>query len=109
LLAAHSQGAVIAVAALDGAENLPNGLVTYGSPLGILYNRIFPSVGVDDLCLRVQSQLPDRWVNLWRDTDPLGGLPVPGVTDNRRVDTDTGHSRYELTIDFDQARREVAG
>ena len=109
LLAAHSQGSVIAVAALDGAENLPNGLVTYGSPLGILYARLFPSVGVGELCGRVGARMGARWVNLWRGTDPLGGLPVPGVADNRRVDTDTGHSRYELTIDFDQARRDVAG
>ncbi|MFQ5523191.1 MAG: hypothetical protein ACE5F5_06390 [Acidimicrobiia bacterium] len=108
VVTAHSQGSVIVAAALAKGAHLPEGLVTYGSPLGILYARVFPSAGVDGLCSKVSERMDGRWVNLWRDTDPLGGLAVPGVVNNRRVDTDTGHSRYELTIDFDQARRDVS-
>lgn len=110
LLAAHSQGSVIAavVVGRETGYRLPKGLVTYGSPLAALYEPLFPSVGVVELCGQVASRMNGRWVNLWRDTDPIGGVPMSWGATNTAVTTDTGHSRYELTEEFFSARLDVA-
>jgi hypothetical protein len=111
VLAAHSQGSVISTVTLATQRcKTPTGLVTYGSPLGILYAKLFPDVGVDGLIEGVESAWPGRhWVNLWRNTDPLGGEPLPGMEGNRLVCSGTGHSQYELTFEFDSARTEAVG
>jgi hypothetical protein len=110
ILTAHSQGSVISTVTLATQEcTQPAGLVTYGSPLGILYAELFPDVGVERLVEQVESDwTSSHWVNLWRNTDPLGGAPLPGMAGNRLVCSGTGHSRYELTFEFDSARREAA-
>ena len=73
VVAAHSQGSVIAVAALlqerSGAGNDDIGLVTFGCPLTKLYGWAFPSYfGLDRLCPRVW-----RWHNFYYQTDYIGG------------------------------------
>ncbi|MEU0548965.1 hypothetical protein [Micromonospora sp. NPDC005979] len=76
LLCGHSHGsALLALAVL----RLPPGarrrvaLLTHGSPLDRLYARLFPAY-LDDRTLRqVGERVGWRWVNLWRDTDPVGG------------------------------------
>ncbi len=109
LLAAHSQGSVIATVALSKVigTDLPVGYLSYGSPLGILYSELFPSVDVEGLIYEVDSKWGRRkhWVNLWRNTDPLGGEKLSGMTNNRLVVTGTGHSQYELTPEFWKARK----
>ncbi|WP_090478527.1 hypothetical protein [Nakamurella panacisegetis] len=88
LLAAHSQGSLLAVAALaelrwatgskdpdDGIRPGEIGLLTFGSQLQFAYARGFPRyVNVDLLrelvALRAQEF---RWLNLMRETDPVGG------------------------------------
>jgi hypothetical protein len=107
ILAAHSQGSVISCVALaqPGAP-LPRAFVTYGSPLGILYDQLFPYAGVRALIAFVDARWgpTSHWVNLWRNTDPLGGDPLPGMNGNKEVALGIGHSQYELENDYNDAR-----
>ena len=98
LLAAHSQGSVLAAAALlQPAARAPGdqvALVTFGSPLGKLYRWGFPAWVGDDVLATLAG--PDTtWVNVHYSTDYIGG-PVfrsatPGI-DRRLPDPRT--SRY---------------
>jgi hypothetical protein len=110
VLTAHSQGSVIGCVTLAQREcPLPNALVTYGSPLGLLYAPLFPFIGVQELIEEVSNRMGEgaHWINLWRDTDPLGGAELPGMTRNRRVAEGVGHSQYELTEAFIKAREDA--
>jgi hypothetical protein len=107
ILTAHSQGSVIACVALSQpGATLPGALVTYGSPLGILYDKLFPFAGVRGLTSHVDGLWGpvSHWVNLWRNSDPLGGAPVPCISRNKMVKKGAGHSHYELTDEFLEAR-----
>ncbi|MUL43302.1 hypothetical protein FZ103_19380 [Streptomonospora sp. PA3] len=71
----HSQGSVLAAAALWQAPPRCRDrvvLITHGSPLSRLYARYFPAyfgpLALGDLRTRAV-----RWRNLWRATDPIGG------------------------------------
>jgi pimeloyl-ACP methyl ester carboxylesterase len=111
VVAAHSQGSLIAAVAIHGAGDAGEvkGLITYGSQLGILYPRMFPGAGIDDLVDSVAGRV-SMWVNLWRDTDPIGGHYVDRAeVDNRPVGTASGHSGYETTPEYLTARRNVVG
>jgi hypothetical protein len=105
VLTAHSQGAVIALIsiALIGKATRVNelqfkldrpaaldklGLLTYGCPIGHLYNSYFPSAGFIPLSAAVAEALDvdvdgpplqRRWSNLHRPTDPIGGPLLPSV------------------------------
>ena len=76
LVAAHSQGTVLAAAALlqqpARAPGSTVGLVTFGSPLGKLYRWGFPS-WVDDDVLAGLAGPDTAWVNLHYATDYIGG------------------------------------
>lgn len=78
---------------------------------------MFPAVGVDDLCGLVDQKLRDflsdaddanpqsHWLNLCRaETDYIGSDPTP-LCENWLVETGTGHSSYELTPEFCEARK----
>ncbi|GAA3668552.1 hypothetical protein GCM10022224_035950 [Nonomuraea antimicrobica] len=86
LVTAHSQGTILAVAALAQPRSRPVGdrvaLVTFGSPLRTLYAWGFPAY-FDDALFRRLAYGPGtkvaRWRNFWCDTDYIGGpVGVPG-------------------------------
>lgn len=105
LFEAHSQGSVIAALAINRLDRVGElTMLTYGSPLGLLYPQMFPSAGIERLVAEVEAKLGGRWINLWRDTDPLGGMPVGLAEGDIRVRDGTGHSGYEQTADFVEAR-----
>ncbi|HET8682466.1 MAG TPA: hypothetical protein VFM54_11410, partial [Micromonosporaceae bacterium] len=123
VLSGHSQGSVLVAATalqLPSQERGRTALVTYGSPLARLYARFFPAFVDAGVLARVgdtvtgPGQQP-RWVNLWRDTDPIGGpVHVVGVDQRLRDPAgfdippcDTvhpavaGHSSYQDNEEFD--------
>jgi hypothetical protein len=75
IIAAHSQGTIIAVAALLQAQTSDHvALLTFGCPLRRLYARNFPAYfGYGVLSALRDSQRP-RWINLWARSDPIGSF-----------------------------------
>ncbi|MGW1448046.1 hypothetical protein ACWCO3_07095 [Micromonospora sp. NPDC002411] len=138
LLAGHSHGSVLLAATV---LQLPTritdrvALLTYGSPLGRLYSRLFPAYTDDPALREIGERVGWRWLNLWRDTDPIGGwifashrpgraekLTGPAATvDRRLVDpadvvpapSDSvpppilGHWPCESQDDFTEAERDL--
>lgn len=88
LLSAHSQGTVIAYAALRGCENhvvKEVAMVTYGSPLWQLYGRFFPAYFDKDDFIELRSQLypsaqTNSWRNFFRRTDYIGKRVFEGTS-----------------------------
>lgn len=90
LVSPHSQGAIIAAAAILGITHPSDrlALLTYGCPFSHLYAQGFPSVFnkacLGALCEKLAGS-PDeelRWRNLYRSTDPIGGkinMDPPGT------------------------------
>lgn len=77
VLAAHSQGSIIAAAAVlqcgSGPELPRVGLITFGSPLRRLYARAFPAYFGLAALDTVRDALKRRWINIWALSDPIGG------------------------------------
>lgn len=86
VLTAHSQGAMLAVAAVLQAHRLPPNrrvvLVTFGSPVCKLYGWAFPAyVTADMLTVLAPSAGPglvDDWRNFYYPTDPIAGPVMLG-------------------------------
>ncbi len=92
VVTAHSQGAIIATAALAGLRGSARKriyLVTHGNPGGRLYRRFFPGYFGGGLMRwlrdRLGSEQVDGWLNLHRLTDPIGDVIFTGP------DEDIGH------------------
>lgn len=82
LLSVHSQGSILAFAALAPlpAERLGNvALVTYGSPIRTIYATFFPAYFGAEEVEALRAKLPSPgddllgWRNFYRRTDPIGG------------------------------------
>ncbi|HEX4817877.1 MAG TPA: hypothetical protein VFV66_34475, partial [Nonomuraea sp.] len=102
LVAAHSQGSVLAAAALAQPRSRPAGdrvaLVTFGSPLRTLYAWGFPAYFNDTLFEQL-AHGPGigvwRWRNFHYDTDYIGGaVRVSGAIDVPLPDPPTCHFLY---------------
>ena len=104
VVSAHSQGSIVAAAALDSLRGTDFRLLTHGSPLATLYMRFFPVSFPADTPARIAVR---PWINLWRPTDPIGGA-VRGADDRRIEDTHLRvHGGYWLH-DEAEYRRAVA-
>lgn len=127
VLAAHSQGTVIAAAALlQHNGDTGAALMTFGSPLRRLYARNFPAYfGTGALPRLCERQRP-RWINLWALTDPIGSwvndagtrslADAPADVDHRVLDVESlaprpdgtyapicGHSGFWLRPEYRSA------
>ncbi|MEU8438208.1 hypothetical protein AB0F18_36025, partial [Streptomyces sp. NPDC029216] len=97
VISGHSQGSVLAAAAV---WQLPPGtrrrvaLLTYGSPLARLYGRWFPAYFGPGPLASLHRDL-DRWRNLWRATDPIGG-PVAAAVDRGPLPDPVAYGRDPL-------------
>jgi hypothetical protein len=100
VLSAHSQGSLIAFATLlwlSEEERSRVALVTYGSQLQVAFPRAFPAYVDYRLVRLVRARLRNRWINLYRETDPIAGpvlswqrsavLAGPGAPTSHRVGT----------------------
>ncbi|MEH1164312.1 hypothetical protein V6V47_02865 [Micromonospora sp. CPCC 205539] len=95
LLTGHSHGSVLLAATvlqLPPQVSSRVALLTYGSPLRRLYGRLFPAYVDDEVLHQIGVRVGWRWVNLWRDTDPIGGWifaahrPAAPATDAEAAD-----------------------
>lgn len=79
LISAHSQGAIIAFAALAALppdDTRCSALLSYGNPLRTLYARVFPAYFGEPMQQRLLGKLAaggGQWINLYRLTDAIGG------------------------------------
>ncbi|GAA4859993.1 hypothetical protein GCM10023403_25420 [Pseudonocardia benzenivorans] len=103
VVAAHSQGSVIAGTALLAANpRTPVALLTFGSPWHHLYGEFFPGYFDTGATAALVDTLDRRWRNLYRDTDPIGG-PVhdPAVDASALADPHLRiHSDYWLEPEY---------
>ncbi|MFJ4923794.1 hypothetical protein [Streptomyces sp. NPDC088725] len=91
VLSGHSQGSVLAAAAVWQLRDTTRhrvALLTYGSPLERLYGRWFPAYFGAGQLSGLNREL-HCWRNLWRATDPIGG-PVRVSADDERPGVDRG-------------------
>ena len=100
VFAVHSQGTIIAAAALlhgNGEARERVALLTFGSPLRRLYARNFPAYFGPEAIRRLRERQPSAWINLWAHSDPIGGLVVDAQ--NRGPQATLEHVDYRLLED----------
>ncbi len=116
VVAAHSQGSLIAVAALlwlTPQERARVGLVTFGSQLRQQLVRAFPAHVDVSVLGWLWSRYDGRWRNLYRDTDAIAG-PVLSWDHSAELHGQRPQSRringwdraHDDTIDEDSGRRD---
>jgi RimJ/RimL family protein N-acetyltransferase len=91
---------------LDGAIPPDIALLTFGSPLGSLYRRFFPLHFTELDALG--RQISGRWINLFREDDPVGG-PVGEGIDRSPMEDRHGwiHGGYWHEPEYRQAVEEL--
>jgi hypothetical protein len=111
VVSAHSQGSIIAAAALllpskEGDDLADVALLTHGSPLRRLFGRNFPAYFGVSAMQALHRKLPNRWINMWAASDPIGGwVFTTGSDDLAKAITQVD---YHLA-DVDKAVRDERG
>ncbi|MDQ3732543.1 MAG: hypothetical protein M3400_00850, partial [Actinomycetota bacterium] len=115
VVAAHSQGSLIALAALlwlPVEERGRVGLVTFGSQLKVQFPRAFPAYVNFSVLLWLYEKFDQRWISLYRDTDAIAGPVLSwGHTPDRLDGTPQSYritqrdQRYPDEIDVRTGRR----
>lgn len=116
VVAAHSQGSLIAVAALlwlTPDERARVGFVTFGSQLRQQFVRAFPAHVDVSVLGWLWSRYGGRWRNLYRDTDAIAG-PVLSWNHSAELHGQRPQSRridgwdrlYDDTVDPESGRRD---
>jgi hypothetical protein len=112
LVAAHSQGGVIAGTAVLGTARYADlrsiGLLTFGSPWRRLYAEFFPAYFSIRTDKALYDRLAGRWRNLFRATDPIGGpVGCAGVDVPTLEGLGRRHSDYWLEGEYATAATEL--
>jgi len=111
VLGVHSQGSVLAFAALSPmtAEQLQRvALVTYGCPVSSIYGMFFPAYFGPGQVALLRDKLPNAedglvgWRNFYRRTDPIGG-PVFADTTTPENDTEVADPFPGPAVDIGNA------
>jgi hypothetical protein len=84
---AHSQGSILAYAALRSEPELADELITMGSPIASLYGRFFRGEFA-----HYSAEIGIPWTNLFRSGDYVGGV-IPSVCESEAMGTG-GHINY---------------
>lgn len=101
---AHSQGSVVVYDYLKGAADYASSrvggtkpdVITFGSPLGHIYQHYFQEYAGLDAAIDRLAQCTGRWINLYRIDDYIGlwvGSPGERNVENRPMDPG-GHVDY---------------
>jgi hypothetical protein len=111
VVAAHSQGSLIAYAALlmlEPHEQKQVAFLSCGSQLRVIYPRAFPAYVNLATHRRLFSSLGDAWINLYRLTDPLAG-PVLSwehtATCSKHFPNNLGSAAEDQFVGADRCRR----
>ncbi|MEH0819826.1 MULTISPECIES: hypothetical protein [unclassified Micromonospora] len=81
VLSGHSHGSVILAASvlrLPAEVRRRVALLTYASPLRRLYAQLHPAYFGEPVLHEIGDRIGWRWLNLWSDTDPIGGWIFSG-------------------------------
>ncbi|GIG53309.1 hypothetical protein [Demequina activiva] len=123
VLSCHSQGAVLgfpvmrrvlANAEVPGASLR---FLSYGNLLAAHYQQLFPHLFDDDRLASLDAANPGRWIQLYRETDPLGhpigaiggSSRLVGHVPPRGVAHVLTHSSYHYSPEYQAALNELSG
>lgn len=115
VVCAHSQGSLISFAALmmlEPEERRHVAFVSCGSQLRFIFPRAFPAYVNFQSIGWLFNALGERWVNLYRATDPLAGPVLSwkhNATSSRRFPLPNGLGRRRDVWPEDSQRRRLSG